>query len=932
MSAGVGRRFAGVLLAISMVVVGAVSARPGDAGAAVDGSRFVAVTPQRILDSRSGQGPADDGVVGVVASGEVVDVQATGRMGVPLSGVTAVVLNVTITEALGAGFVQVFPTGVGTVGSSSNLNVEYSGQTIANQVTVPVGAGGKVSLFVQGGGHVLADVFGYYTPVTDATAGRYVPVAAPSPRRVLDTRDLLAVPVPNPGDAVNCTDFGTWDAAWRYFWTYQRWNDPAGLDGDRDGIPCNSLPGTKTTSPPVDLFKLAAGGTIRIPVVTGTSLPGGITGAGQASAVVANITVTEASGIGFWQVLPTGGAALGSSSNLNINNVGQTISNQVIVPVGADGAITIYSQSGGHVLVDIAGTFTGSASPTSAAGLFVPVTPSRLADTRDPLNTPVTGPIPTGGQVTVQTANRFGIPAGAAAVALNATITDARAAGFVQVFPTGGATPGASSNINAERAGQTIPNAAYATLDATGRFTMYTQAGGQLIADVAGWFTNELGSAGPVPPPPPPPPTPPVIPAPPPAPTTPPTVGPLQVSVVGSGRVIINAPISDPCADATWTITGPTSYVRSVASPDNCFAGPHSFDTARNNGIWLLNPGSYTVTLTLATTGGQTSSSTTFTMPFASPPAVGPLTVQVFGSGRAYIEALSSDRCATATWTVTGPTSYTRTVAAPPGCWGTAHSFDTSWAPQWLLAPGLHTVTLTLSNASGTTSTTTTLTMPAHIVTVAKSGGAFTTVTAALNAISDASTANPYLIRIGSGTFVEPTIYLKSGVHFQGSGQQITTIVAPIVAGQPSPWNETPWQEIRSLTVVGNIGISYRIVHLDQVTTRGQISVFAKSNGGSLQLSNSEVYTSTGSGISVNFGGATVRYSSITAPTPLEAPYYFGTAIRAYDSVLSGTMIPEGPASLSCIASLIRPGVWQGQTFIPTGPYSPTSTRCTPTG
>ena len=51
---------------------------------------------------------------------------------------------------------------------------------------------------MQSGGNVVADVFGYFTE-SDATAeGRYTPLTAPNPRRVLDTRDPLQVPVANP--------------------------------------------------------------------------------------------------------------------------------------------------------------------------------------------------------------------------------------------------------------------------------------------------------------------------------------------------------------------------------------------------------------------------------------------------------------------------------------------------------------------------------------------------------------------------------------------------------------------------------------------------------------------------------------------------------------------------------------------------------------
>ncbi len=411
-----------------------------------------------------------------------MNLKVTGRGGIPRDGVTAVVMNVTVIEATGIGFVQVFPTGIGTVGASSNLNVEYVGQIIPNQVTVPVGQNGQVSVFMQGGGHIAADVLGYFTPASRAREGRFTLAPLMQSNRLLDTRDPLLVPVDNPGDSKNCSDFGTWDQAWRWFWTYKRYGDIARLDGDGDGIPCNSLPGTKTATAPPDLFKLATGGTIRLPINGGSSK--------DVSAVAANVTVVDATAPGFWQVLPTGGAALGSSSNLNIDRAGQSISNHVVIPVGPDGSITIFSQTGGHVIVDLTGTFTGVNSEESTAGLFVAVTPSRLVDTRDPANTPIVGPLPRATIVNVNTSNRFGIPAGASGAVLNSTITDSLGAGYVQIYPTGGATPGSTLTLAVERARQTIPNAAYTGLDSTGRFSMYVQAGGNVIADVAGWFTG----------------------------------------------------------------------------------------------------------------------------------------------------------------------------------------------------------------------------------------------------------------------------------------------------------------------------------------------------------------------------------------------------------------------------------------------------------
>ncbi|MEM7114804.1 MAG: hypothetical protein AAF614_20380 [Chloroflexota bacterium] len=62
-----------------------------------------------------------------------------------------------------------------------------------------------------------------------------------------------------------------------------------------------------------------------------------------------------------------------------------------------------------------------------------------------------------------------------------------------------------------------------------------------------------------------------------------------------------------------------------------------------------------------------------------------------------------------------------------------------------------------------------------NIIVVAKSGGDFTTIGAALAAITDASATNPYLIRIGPGIY-EEIVDLKSHVDIEGSGSGVTII------------------------------------------------------------------------------------------------------------------------------------------------------------
>jgi hypothetical protein len=88
--------------------------------------------------------------------------QVTGRGGVPATGVSAVVLNVTVTEPASGGWLAAWPAGE-ALPLVSNLNY-VAGQTVPNIVVVKVGAGGKVNFYSSGGPvHVIADVAGWFT-------------------------------------------------------------------------------------------------------------------------------------------------------------------------------------------------------------------------------------------------------------------------------------------------------------------------------------------------------------------------------------------------------------------------------------------------------------------------------------------------------------------------------------------------------------------------------------------------------------------------------------------------------------------------------------------------------------------------------------------------------------------------------------------------
>ena len=101
----------------------------------------------------------------------------------------------------------------------------------------------------------------------------------------------------------------------------------------------------------------------------------------EATAVVLNVTATRSQGNGYVQVFPTGRAAVGSSSTLNLDFAGQTIPNAAFAPLGDGGRITVFTTFTTDVLIDVFGYFVPAA--TASAGRLVPLTPTRILDTRN---------------------------------------------------------------------------------------------------------------------------------------------------------------------------------------------------------------------------------------------------------------------------------------------------------------------------------------------------------------------------------------------------------------------------------------------------------------------------------------------------------------------------------------------------------------------
>jgi len=258
---------------------------------------FVALSPSRITDTRTGSGLPNAGAH--LGAGGSLSVQITGAGGVPVSGAESVVLNATVTRTtiprrarqIGS-FLVAYPTGTSRP-TASNLNW-VKGQTIANRVSVPIGAGGKVTFYnAKGTTDVVLDVNGYFTDAT-ATGAQFTGV---TPNRDVDTR--------------------------------------TGIGGSTGKI---------------------TAGTTRVVTVAGVGGVPLMTSATPPTAVVINVTATGPTGSGYFTVFPGGTRPLASDVNYL---AGGTVPNLVVVQVSATGTVSVYV--GGHgatnLVIDVVGWF-----------------------------------------------------------------------------------------------------------------------------------------------------------------------------------------------------------------------------------------------------------------------------------------------------------------------------------------------------------------------------------------------------------------------------------------------------------------------------------------------------------------------------------------------------------------------------------------------
>jgi len=123
------------------------------------GNTFFTLTPCRLIDTRNPNGPYGGPALAANLSRSFT---LAGQCGIP-SNVTAVAVNVTITQPTGLGDLRIFPGGA-PLPLVSTLNWRL-GQTRANNAVISLGSSGDITVPVDqasGTVHFILDVNGYF--------------------------------------------------------------------------------------------------------------------------------------------------------------------------------------------------------------------------------------------------------------------------------------------------------------------------------------------------------------------------------------------------------------------------------------------------------------------------------------------------------------------------------------------------------------------------------------------------------------------------------------------------------------------------------------------------------------------------------------------------------------------------------------------------
>jgi hypothetical protein len=242
--------------------------------------------------------------------------------------------------------------------------------------------------------------------------------------------------------------------------------------------PCRAVD-TRSATGPFGGPQLAYGGTRSFTIPNSAC---GIPLAAQAYSL--NVAVVPSGSLGYLTLWPSG-LAQPRTSMLNSPD-GRIKSNAAIVPAGAGGAISVFASDATHVVLDINGYFVAATDPSALA--FYPVTPCRVADTRNATGS-LGGPSITGGQsrtFPILSASTCGIPAAAQVYSLNIAAVPSGPLGYVTAWATGQSQP-TTSLLNA-LTGTVTANAALIAAGTGGSINLFASNTTDVVIDINGYF------------------------------------------------------------------------------------------------------------------------------------------------------------------------------------------------------------------------------------------------------------------------------------------------------------------------------------------------------------------------------------------------------------------------------------------------------------
>jgi hypothetical protein len=404
---------------------------------------YTSVTPFRVCDTR----PAAPGIVsnqcdngstgagsGPIGSGATRVITVDNFGGLPASGVTAVVVNLTAIAPTQGTFLTLSPDGVSS--RTSNLNPQ-AGQVRANLVEVGVSTAGKIDVFnALGSVNIALDIEGF---VSSTSTGLFT---GTSPVRICDTRAAGGSVAPNRCNTAGASPLGP----------------GATLTFNVNGAP-SPVPGTGVSAVVFNLTAINPSVRTVLTAFTGVSRP--------------------------------------IASNINVE-AHAAVPNRVIVPVtctGGNCTVSIWNGAGSvNIAVDIDGWFTtGTGTQFTALA-----TPARICNTQNGNSSDAgcsKGLVGSGQVLNIEAAGIGGIPpdtggAGSpVAIVANVTAVNATTGTFITVYPGTVLSAPTASDLNVPSY-LPVSNLVVATLGTDGTINLFNALGGvNLIVDVLGYYS-----------------------------------------------------------------------------------------------------------------------------------------------------------------------------------------------------------------------------------------------------------------------------------------------------------------------------------------------------------------------------------------------------------------------------------------------------------